>query len=560
MSKVNLNIAYLGEKGANINLGKIDEIEITSPDNTVEVINKTYDEATKILTFELKAGSINDVEITSSDNSVEVVGKEYNVETKVLTLDLKVAKSLSITSEDETVKVTEKNGKVDLGVKQVSVAPLDATTSVELDTDASGNETYKVGAFSTHTVIEEKKIVKPNPVNASPKPDWLKSYVVECNVVNRTFEFFDTNSMEARYPANRTATNKVTYNVDMSPELQYVRFVEFSASSWFSRIKITIRTIDGLEQEHYISIAQDTPNDATFTFITTLNWNIYCFIEPMVAFLEVPSGFAGSITSEVVYAFCFSGSWYAYQYKDAEGKLQERSYFKEGGGDIVSEPLSLSEYQTMKANYVSIDGYSDLQPNAGRYRVDGLFPMTGWELGKKIPDSLPNDIMLHQLQIDVKQLEIDYRSLVRQINFTSSDGSINVNPIEGGGTDYTVNWTKLLANGILEITDDNKSDYYDSATGIISNIPPNTQTIAFNTSLVETVKAIQGGNYNGRRITLVGSYTMSNEYADTDTDGRFSRYLLGYRYGVPGGEIAYSLDELFEDFVYFNGIWFSKGY
>lgn len=567
MSKVNLNIAYLGQKGANINLGKIDDIEITSPDNTVEVINKTYDEATKILTFELKAGNINDVEITSSDNSVEVVSREYNVETKVLTLDLKAAKSLSITSEDETVKVTEKNGKVDLGVKQVSVAPLDATTTVELNSDASGNDIYKVGAFSSHTIIEKIDITT---TEKSPGL-WFQSYKVKCDIVDQIFEFFDTNTMEKAH-ANQLAANNATavYTINRSAEPQYILYQVFSSTASMHKTKVTVKEDGKRERVFYISAISDTGDlgasslDVTYTFITDIGWEIKGYIRSdhvMISVLVVPAGFQGVVSTKMEYYHKFSGSWVEFRGYDSAGTLVKQGY--EGKNvEVNLTPHTEAQYLSEIAGFKDADTLSGaaIAPNPGRYKVDCLFPLDGWEVGKKIPDSFPNDLMLHQLQLYVEQLQEDYAHLVRQINFTSSDESINVNPIEGGGTDYTVNWTKLLANGILEITDDNKSDYYDSATGIISNIPPNTQTIAFNTSLVETVKAIQGGNYNGRRITLVGSYTMSNEYADTDTDGRFSRYLLGYRYGVPGGEIAYSLDELFEDFVYFNGIWFSKGY
>lgn len=564
MSKVNLNIAYLGKTGANINLGKIDDIEITSPDNTVEVVGKTYDEATKVLTFELKAGSINDVEIISSDNSVEVVGREYNEETKVLKLDLKAAKSLTITSENETVKVTEKNGNVDLGVKQVSVAPLDATTTVELNTDASGNDTYKVGAFSSHTIVERIDISTTEHSNGR----WLQSYKVKCAIVDQEFEFFDTNTMEDGFSNNLNAKNtKAIYNVEKSAEPQYIMYQAFSSTASMHKTKLTIEEDGKKPRVYYIAGISDTAGasdheyDAAFTFVTDLNWEIKGYIKSnqMRAVITVPAGFSGKIRSEMVYYHKFKGGYVTVVgYEGNELKSYEIENYDR---TVELRPHTAEELASGIAGFTDAEKItSEIAPNAGRYKVDCLFPLDGWEVGKKIPDSFPNDLMLHQLQLYVEQLQEDYAHLVRQINFTSSDESINVNAIEGGGTDYTVNWTKLLANGILEITDDNKSDYYDSATGIISNIPPNTQTIAFNTSLVEKVKAIQGGNYNGRRITLVGSYTMSNEYADTDTDGRFSRYLLGYRYGVPGGEISHSLDEMFEDFVYFNGIWFSKGY
>lgn len=563
MSKVNLNIAYLGQTGANINLGKIDDIEITSPDNTVEVVGKTYDEATKVLTFELKAGSINDVEIISSDNSVEVVGREYNEETKVLKLDLKAAKSLTITSENETVKVTEKNGNVDLSVKQVSVAPLDATTTVELNTDASGNDTYKVGAFSSHTIIDKKNIVRPETSGGR----WLTSYVVNCDIVSQNFEFFDTACMEVDFPANRTGVNSATWAVEPSNELQYINFATFSSSSFFGRIKITIRQDGFAEQTHYMAIAQDTPGDTTFTFITTLNWNINAFVlnTNMAAFLEIPSGFGGEITIEVVYAHAFSGEMWGLEFWNAEQNKIDSGRYLISGFPTSGLPFSQDTYNTRIAGWTNIADRTDMQQSAGRYKVDGLLDCSNWAVGSKIPDSLPNDIMLHTLQIYVRQLEINYAALVRQINFTSSDGSINVNPIEGGGTDYTVNLQSFY--GVLEINDDNKSTYYKRDEEIVYNVPAHIQTIVINTSKTLKISAIQGDNFNGRRLTLAGNYAPSERYTidASNTEGRFSQYLYEYRAGsvtTGASSVSWSdnIAEAFETFIYFNGIWFSKGY
>lgn len=568
MSKVNLNIAYLGKTGANINLGKIDDIEITSPDNTVEVINKTYDEATKVLTFELKAGSINDVEIISSDNSVEVVGREYNEETKVLKLDLKAAKSLTITSENETVKVTEKNGNVDLGVKQVSVAPLDATTTVELNTDASGNDTYKVGAFSSHTIVERIDISTTEHSNGR----WLQSYKVKCAIVDQEFEFFDTNTMEEGLSNNLNAKNtKAIYNVEKSAEPQYIMYQAFSSTASMHKTKLTIEEDGKKPRVYYIAGISDTAGssgheyDAAFTFITDLNWEIKGYIKSnqMRSVITVPAGFSGKIRSEMVYYHKFQGGYVTVVgYEGNELKSYEIEKYDR---TVELRPHTAEELASGIAGFTDAEKItSEIAPNAGRYKVDCLFPLDGWEVGKKIPDSFPNDLMLHQLQLYVEQLQEDYAHLVRQINFTSSDGSINVNPIEGGGTDYTVNLQSFY--GVLEINDDNKSTYYKSDEEIVYNVPAHIQTIVINTSKTLIISAIQGDNFNGRRLTLAGNYAPSERYTidASNTEGRFSQYLYEYRAGsvtTGASSVSWSnIAEAFETFIYFNGIWFSKGY
>lgn len=572
MSKVNLNIAYLGKTGANINLGKIDDIEITSPDNTVEVVSKTYDEATKVLTFELKAGSINDVEIISSDNSVEVVGREYNEETKVLKLDLKAAKSLTITSEDETVKVTEKNGNVDLGVKQVSVAPLDATTTVEFNTDASGNDTYKVGAFSSHTIVERIDITT---TEKSPGL-WFQSYKVKCDIVDQIFEFFDTNTMEKAH-ANQLAANNATavYTIERSAEPQYIVYQVFSSTASMHKTKVTVKEDGKSERVFYISAISDTGDlgasslDVTYTFISDIGWEIKGYIRSdhvMMSVLVVPAGFQGVVSTKMEYYHKFSGSWVEFRGYNSAGTLVKQGY--EGKNvEVNLIPYTEAQYLSEIAGFKDADTLSGaaIAPNPGRYKVDCLFPLDGWEVGKKIPDSFPNDLMLHQLQLYVEQLQDDYAHLVRQINFTSSDGSINVNPIEGGGTDYTVNLQSFY--GVLEINDDNKSTYYKSDEEIVYNVPAHIQTIVINTSKTLKISAIQGDNFNGRRLTLAGNYAPSERYTidASNTEGRFSQYLYEYRAGsvtTGASSVSWSdnIAEAFETFIYFNGIWFSKGY
>lgn len=570
MSKVNLNIAYLGQKAPNINLGKIDDIEITSPDNTVEVINKTYDEATKILTFELKAGSINDVEITSSDNSVEVVGKEFDEVTKILTLDLKAAKSLTITSEDETVKVEESGGKVDLSVKQVTVEALDPTTTVEESVADNGDTTYQVGAFSSHTIIDRVDITTTEHSNGK----WLQSYKIKCGIVGQIFEFFDTNTMERDNPNELSdKTAKIIYNIAKSTYPQYVIYQAFSSTASLHKTKITIAEDGKKERVYYVSSASDTADsldgiDAAYTFITALNWEIKGYINgnQLMTVLTVPAGFSGTITSEMVYYHKFQGGYVAAR-GFVDGESESKGFGIEGEERIVElRPHTPEELAKELAGFTDAEEItSGIAPNAGRYHVDCLYPLDGWEVGKKIPDSFPNDLMLHQLQLYVEQLQEDYEYLVRQINFTSSDGSINVNPIEGGGTDYTVNLQSFY--GVLEINDDNKSTYYKSDEEIVYNVPAHIQTIVINTSKTLIISAIQGDNFNGRRLTLAGNYAPSERYTidASNTEGRFSQYLYEYRAGsvtTGASSVSWSdnIAEAFETFIYFNGIWFSKGY
>lgn len=118
----------------------------------------------------------------------------------------------------------------------------------------------------------------------------------------------------------------------------------------------------------------------------------------------------------------------------------------------------------------------------------------------------------------------------------------------------------------LEITDSNLSDYYDSTTEILNNIHDVAKVIAFRTTNQIKVSAIQfASTYkveNGRRLTLIGNFSPSQQYSSGNTDGRFSSYLYTYRGGSISNQTSVTgrMTEAFEDFIYFNGIWYSKGY
>lgn len=118
----------------------------------------------------------------------------------------------------------------------------------------------------------------------------------------------------------------------------------------------------------------------------------------------------------------------------------------------------------------------------------------------------------------------------------------------------------------LEITDSNLADYYDSSTEILKNIHDVAKVIAFRTTNQIKVSAIQfASTYkveNGRRLTLIGNFSPSQQYSSGNTDGRFSSYLYVYRGGSLGYQtsLTWQIRDAFEDFIYFNGIWYSKGY
>ncbi|MEE3485097.1 MAG: hypothetical protein VZQ98_12340 [Bacteroidales bacterium] len=128
----------------------------------------------------------------------------------------------------------------------------------------------------------------------------------------------------------------------------------------------------------------------------------------------------------------------------------------------------------------------------------------------------------------------------------------------------------------LEITDSNWQSYLTASNGSTSfvncdilTIPEGTTQIFFNTTNVADIALVRGegsiGRFprNGVRITIAGNWKPQENggYSGGLSDGRFSAWLYHVRYGVSSNNtMSGQLNQIFEDYIYFNGVWYSKGY
>ena len=115
-------------------------------------------------------------------------------------------------------------------------------------------------------------------------------------------------------------------------------------------------------------------------------------------------------------------------------------------------------------------------------------------------------------------------------------------------------------DGVLALTQENLNDYYDANTEILQ-VPAGTKTILFNLPDTKVAAIQMEGVTSGQRITVAGAFIPSEHYsADKNVDGRFSSYLYTYRSGYNMGSNDGRLVDAFEDFMYYYGVWYSKGY
>jgi hypothetical protein len=113
---------------------------------------------------------------------------------------------------------------------------------------------------------------------------------------------------------------------------------------------------------------------------------------------------------------------------------------------------------------------------------------------------------------------------------------------------------------VLVLTQENLNNYYDADTEILQ-VPAGTKTILFNLPDTKVAAIQMEGVTSGQRITVAGAFIPSEHYsADKNVDGRFSSYLYTYRSGYNMGSNDGRLVDAFEDFMYYYGVWYSKGY
>jgi hypothetical protein len=126
------------------------------------------------------------------------------------------------------------------------------------------------------------------------------------------------------------------------------------------------------------------------------------------------------------------------------------------------------------------------------------------------------------------------------------------------------NATYRKLKDVLEITDSNLATYYNSGTEVMSGISNTIGTILINCSSMIKISAIQMTDvFNGKRVSLIGEFVPSERYSsyNNTVSGGFSSYLYAHRPGSPNSSLTNdTVIRGYEDFIYFNGKWYGKGY
>ena len=157
-----------------------------------------------------------------------------------------------------------------------------------------------------------------------------------------------------------------------------------------------------------------------------------------------------------------------------------------------------------------------------------------------------------------------------EASVTQPDGLIQA----GNVTNTTLSSAISSETGdVLIITDANYKNYLTTYQGGIPStlyagdiltLDKPYSTVIFDTTASGHVAVVTGDANvlrNGRRVTILGNWApQTNGGAAGAVSGRFSEYLYQYRAGFAGGGNSGVLQYVREEFLYYNGIWYSKGY
>ena len=133
-------------------------------------------------------------------------------------------------------------------------------------------------------------------------------------------------------------------------------------------------------------------------------------------------------------------------------------------------------------------------------------------------------------------------------------------------------WNKKYEPVVLEINDANLSDYYETKPYIsqyahgLKAIPDNVDYIAINTTSILQIAEISfvSNVPNGKTIRVFsintpsgGNLSLWQGNGDTSFINQLSRYYYSMTDSRNG---SYNTKELYQEFMFWNGVWYYDGY
>lgn len=249
----------------------------------------------------------------------------------------------------------------------------------------------------SHTVIDQIQIIE------EANHTVLNKYTVQCDLGSTVMNVITLDDI-----SNTQASNprKATWTKTAAQTSCYAGIFHASSTAGKGVLRLTIEnTKTGETTPHYICFIEDTPRDGAFLFCTTCDWNFITKYKykgtSLQCFLEVPNDFEGNISIECLRGSVAAGAgWYITQPNSDSDNTPKvvLSLLSGEKGPIYNDGQSVSDVQfftTTNIGYIDLD--SAFREPYGKYTVDLIYDFGSIQVGDKMPDSVINDVILHNL-------------------------------------------------------------------------------------------------------------------------------------------------------------------
>lgn len=308
------------------------------------------------------------------------------------------------------------------------------------------NNAITVSTESNHTVINRQTIL------TAEHGQTLRYYDVRCDLNGSVLKVGDLSDFVSSDKAY-SYENKYVWTKQAGETGKYAGICKVQSTEGKYVFKIDFYdSIENKTTTHFFGVVADSPADATFTFISTCNWEIIVRLNSenhrLLAYLKIPDEFVGTITLTPLRRTANSmnneGLTSSFDYSTGTTIRDYYWYTELTQNDGVQNVNTVTELAENAPETSSSSSGNYLRTPTGNYYVNVMGDFGGnLQVGSKVSDSVINDYYIHTIE---KRLQ-DFATAAAIYNLlnlpqpTSGDEG-KVLTVDANGQYQLVDWTK----------------------------------------------------------------------------------------------------------------------
>ena len=270
--------------------------------------------------------------------------------------------------------------------------------TLEPDTE---NNAITVSAESNHTVINRQTIL------TAEHGQTLRYYDVRCDLNGSVLKVGDLSDFVSSDKAY-SYENKYVWTKQAGETGKYAGICKVQSTEGKYVFKIDF--YDSTENKtttHFFGVVADSPADATFTFISTCNWEIIVRLNSenhrLLAYLKIPDEFVGTITltplRRIANSMNDEGLTSSFDYSTGTTIRDYFWYTELTQNDGVQNVNTVTELAENAPETSSSSSGNYLRTPTGNYYVNVMGDFGGnLQVDSKVSDSVINDYYIHTIE------------------------------------------------------------------------------------------------------------------------------------------------------------------